>query len=446
MPQSLFFKKSLVYLFFLLNLGVIFYFWGTQPANLPFGGSVADSLIAVGRIAGLLAVFFVLTQLVLIGRVVWLEKLFGLDKLAYVHHLNGSLALGFIILHPILITFGYSIIYHKGFWQQFFGLTFHYTNLFWALISAVLFCSIVFLSMVIVKKRLKYETWNAIHLLTYLAILLAFNHQLEFGKDFSNNIFAAYWYALYAFAFGHLIFFRIIKPLWNFYEHRFQVIKVESETPEAVSIYIGGRHLGSFKFKCGQFNIYRFLNSKAWWQAHPFSISCPPNGEYIRLTAKNLGDFTSKIKETVKAGDYVLIEGPYGVFTSANCSRQKVLLIAGGVGITPLRPLAEDFAKQNKDVVLLYANRAEQGLIFEKEIKELARNTNFKSHLILSKRGNGIYQGRLNQEMIKELVPDYQEREAYVCGPAGLTQAMLGELKKLSLPPSLIHWEKFSLS
>jgi len=190
--------------------------------------------------------------------------------------------------------------------------------------------------------------------------------------------------------------------------------------------------------------IFRFLNKHVWRQAHPFSISSMPNGEYLRITVKNLGDFTGSIKEKIKPGDFVWLEGPYGIFTSLRSSKKKILLIAGGVGIAPLRPLAEDLLKQGKDVVLVYASKNLKNLIFKNELEALSQNAGLRTHLVLSEEMPLVGEkGRLNKEVLTHLVPDLKDREVYLCGPQGLTQTLL---KELSLKPSLLHYEKFSLS
>ncbi len=440
-------KKIFFYCLFLANLLIIFFFWGNYSGRLIWDSDPAGLFIALGRLTGLLAVYFVLLQLIFIGRVKWLEQVFGLDRLAKIHHLNGFLALVFIVSHPLFLTLGYSRFGQTGFLAQFYRFIFNGDELWQAFLALILFVALVFLSLVIVKKRLKYETWYFIHLLTYLAIILAFSHQLELGGDFSQGLFAGYWYLLYFFTFGHLLGYRFFKPLFNFYQHRFYVSKLEPETHEAVSVYLSGKNLADFKIKAGQFMILRFLSRGLWWQAHPFSLSCPINSQYLRVTIKQLGDFTSAVKEKLKAGSPVLIDGPYGVFTAERCFKNKVLLIAGGVGITPLRPLAEQLIAQGKDVVLLYANKTAKGVIFKKELEQLAFKDHFKVHYFLSQEPSALGRlVRLDGEIISRLVADFKEREIYLCGPLALMKDLIRALKKLGVRASSIHFEKFSLS
>src|SRR5207302_8684490 len=127
--------------------------------------------------------------------------------------------------------------------------------------------------------------------------------------------------------------------------------------------------LGRLGAHAGQFFLWRFLDRRRWWASHPFSLSAAPDGRSLRITAKALGDFSSRMGEC-RPGTRVLAEGPFGVFTEAARRRQKVALIAGGIGITPIRALMEDMAG---DVVVVYRVVSDDDVIFRDELEALAR-------------------------------------------------------------------------
>ena len=122
--------------------------------------------------------------------------------------------------------------------------------------------------------------------------------------------------------------------------HRLYVSNIVTEAPGVISIYMSGRDLHRLAVRSGQYFVWRFLTRDGWWRGHPFSISSAPNGDWLRITVKDLGDWSGALPE-LKVGTKVFIEGPYGVLTGARRSRPKVLLLAGGIGITPLRALFE---------------------------------------------------------------------------------------------------------
>ena len=207
------------------------------------------------------------------------------------------------------------------------------------------------------RRKLSYETWYGIHLYAYLAIALGFLHQLFVGTDFIDDpVAVGYWVGLYSSTIALILVFRVGEPVWRSTRHRLRVSNVVTEAPGVFSIYMTGRDIDQLAVRSGQYFIWRFLTRDGWWRAHPFSISSAPNGSWLRITIKELGDW-SKALQGVRIGTRVFIEGPYGVLTGARRTRPKVLLLAGGIGITPLRALLEALPAKRGDLTLIYRVR-----------------------------------------------------------------------------------------
>src|SRR5881628_4268945 len=119
-----------------------------------------------------------------------------------------------------------------------------------------------------------------------------------------------------------------------------RVVDVRQETADVVSITVEGQHLNELRAESGQFFRWRFLTPDHWLTAHPFSLSAPPGATTLRLTVKALGDGSRNL-QSLPIGTWVIAEGPYGAVTAARRVHRNVLLIAGGVGITPMRALFE---------------------------------------------------------------------------------------------------------
>src|SRR3989344_641632 len=432
------------YLLALILVSPIFYFWSKSSWDL-LGVDTESTLIALGRLAGLLGVYLVLWQLILIGRVKWIEKYIGLDKLANLHHYNGFFGLLFVVLHGLMILFAYASLSNWSIWLQLKQFIFVFEDTLSAIVALTLLIGIVLLSIAIVRKRMKYEWWYLTHLFTYFAILIAFGHQIELGSSLQNPAFQGYWYFWYAFVFGNLIGYRFIRPAFLFWKHDFTVEKVVQETPSTVSVYITGKRMGEYNFEAGQFAFYRFFQPGFWLEKHPFSYSAAPNGKYIRITVKNLGDFSTRLSG-LKVGTKVTIEGPHGVFTANFAQSGKFLLTAGGVGITPLRSLIDVLVKKQQDIILLYGNRTENEIIFKDELEELKiKFPNLKVVHVLSGEENfSGEKGNIDREKIARLVPDLKERDVYLCGPAAMTKKLLNEVVSLGINKSQLHFEKFN--
>lgn len=437
-------RPSFWYYVVAVNAGVIAGFW-LQSSGYQAVRSQADLFNAGGRVTGLWGTYLVLWQLLMMARVPWLEEAFGLERLAWLHRLGGYLALSLLVAHAVLQTIGYELGDGLDPIRQLGDFISHYEGLLAAIVGLLLMVAVVGVSIAVARRRFSYETWYFIHLYAYIAVLLAFSHQLATGIDFIGQpAFVAYWITLYVLVIAALLWFRLITPLRVYGRHRFFVHSVVKEAPGVHSVRVRGRGLRGFPVESGQFLIWRFLDRKRWWQAHPFSLSAPADGRELRLTVKNSGDFTARIPD-LRPGTPVLIEGPFGKFTEQAATGEKMLLVAGGVGITPLRSLAETLARQGRDVVLLYRARREQDLIFRRELDRLAAEQGVSVRYLLSEARRDHRPGPawFQPESLLGLVPDLSEREIYLCGPASMTADFRRVAAGLGVPPAHLHVEVF---
>lgn len=420
------------------------YFGGISFILFSWQKNASFSIIAFGRLFGLLGTYLTLVQLLLIGRVKWIEGIFGMDRLTRIHHTHGYYAFTLLVSHFIFITAGYSLSTKNSFLGQVVDFFLNDEHTRDAIIALSLLIFIIFLSVTIVKRKLRYEAWYFVHIFTYATIALAFAHQLDRGADFVQNpLFVIFWYLLYIFVFGNLIFFRFTMPLFNFLKFGFKVGKLRKENGDAISVYITGKDLSRIKIIPGQFMIVRFLDKHRFYEAHPFSVSDYENANYIRLTIKNSGDFTSEIPK-IKAGTPVVIDGPHGSFTIQNAAKNKFLLIAGGIGITPIRNILQELLVKGRDVSLLYSAKTQNDFTLKAEIDNLAKEYKFNLFYVVSEDENAPLHGHIDKNMIQKLVKDVESREVYICGPEPMMEALTKDLLALGLESSAIHTERFS--
>ncbi|MHB8830523.1 MAG: ferredoxin reductase family protein [Patescibacteria group bacterium] len=444
MNKAQMWKGWLLIAFAFINLIAVIIIWDTNSGASLLSGRLPSTLRSLSNLLAFLAAYLILLQLLMIARVKWIEAVFGLDKLARWHHANGFILPFLILAHPILLVISASLASKRDWWTSFLRIVNFVPGAWYAVIAAGLFISLVIMAVLIVFKKLKYEAWYLTHLIMYAAVLLVFSHQLS-GDDLGADWPRVYWYTIYIFVLINVLFFRFFLPVWKTLKHGFKVDKVVKEAGDVYSIYITGRHLDKYKVKAGQFFVFRFLDAKRWWQAHPFSLSCLPNGQYLRISVKSSGDYTSEL-DKVKPGTRIFIDGPHGVFKIDKASKNKFFLIGGGIGITPVRAIAEELAQKSKDTILFYASRTASATVFKDELDNLAKASKFKVQYIMSDDQQWPGEkGFIDKEKIQRLVPDLLEREVYLCGPAPMMTAILKALHSLGMPKSQIHFEKFSL-
>jgi len=434
MSKKLKLNRFLLWSFFSINLIIIFAGWLGYSQNL-LSGSLTNWLLALSRITGLLAVYFILWQLWLIGRLNWLEKILSLDKGLSWHHWFGLFTFIFILAHPIFVTLAYANLVQSTIWQQLKSFFNYWEGVDWAIGSLIIFVLAIIISLPIIKKKLKYEFWYLSHLFFYLAILLAFGHQLSVGGDFlTQPWFRIYWIALYTVMIGTFIIYRFIRPIWLWQKHHFVIEKIVQESNNVWSIYLAGKNLSTFSIQAGQFVIIRFLTKKLFFEAHPFSLSAVPDGKNLRITYKELGDHTKKLK-TLKLGTKVIIDGPHGAMTTESVKSEKIIMVAGGIGVTPLRALAEKLTSKNKNINFFYSAKEETDFIFQNELNL----PNINLHLYCSAKNE-----RITAEKIIQVVSDWKKCDIFICGPTGLYQQLSKDFKKLGLEKNRLHFEKFS--
>jgi len=314
-----------------------------------------------------------------------------------------------------------------------------------ATVSGGLFAAVAISSIRMARRKLSYETWYGIHLYAYPAIALGFLHQLFVGTDFIHDpVAVAYWIGLYVATVALVLGYRILQPFRLNIRHRLRVASVVREGPGVFSIYVTGRELDQLAVRSGQYFVWRFLTRDGWWRGHPFSISSAPNGSWLRITVKELGDWSAQLQR-MAVGTRVFVEGPYGVLTGARRTRQRVLLIAGGIGITPLRSLLEALPAKPGDLTLLYRVRNERDIVFRDELEALARIRGAEVQYLPGPRNAATQPlDPLGPAGLQALVPDVGQRDVYICGPVPMMQHVEASLRRLGLPPGQIHAERFA--
>ncbi|RJQ85356.1 oxidoreductase [Amycolatopsis panacis] len=410
-----------------------------------FVGGLSDRpLISIGRLAGLYAAQAMAFQLLLVARLPWLDRRLGMDRLTSLHRWTGFSLLWLLVAHVVFVVFGYAGLEGTNAASELVSLATTLEGILRAIVAFVLILVVGAMSVRFARRRMAYETWHFVHLYTYAAVVLAFTHQIAVGQSFTSSPVArGYWWTLWIGAGVAVLAGRFVLPLWRNARHRLRVVAVVPESANTVSVYLTGRDLDQLPARAGQFFLWRFLTRDRWWQANPFSLSAAPDGRTLRLTAKAVGESSAKLR-SLPVGTRVFAEGPYGAFTAIHQQQPNALLIAGGVGITPIRALLEDVAGH---VVVLYRTHRREDAVLLPELLNLAKARGGVVHLLVGpKEQSGPYGPQLGPESLYALVPDIAERDVFVCGPAGMTSAVLRSVRQLGVPAAQVHAERFSLA
>jgi predicted ferric reductase len=425
------------------NAALIIVLW-VRHGQFPHLTDPAAVLIALGQLGALLGTYSALVQVVLMSRSPWLDSLFGIDRIAGWHRWLGFATVDLIVAHVVFTTAGYALADGRSLTAQTWTFLTTYPYMLMAYAGAALFILIAVLSVREARRRLSHESWHFVHLLVYLAIALSFAHQLAAGTDFVHDPVAlAYWVSLYAVAAILLVAFRIVAPARMDLRHQLRVQSVVEEAQDVISIYIHGRDLGELPVRAGQFFKFRFLARGLWWQVHPFSLSAAPNGEYLRITVKEVGDFTRSLHR-LSPGTRVVLNGPYGIFTAVRRRRPRSLLIAGGIGVTPLRALIEEMPQRKNSITLLYRASSWEEVVFKTELDQLVAARGGVVHYVVGRRGREVSSHPLAPRFLLAAAPDLRDRDVFICGPREMVDAVTSSLRALKVPSGQVHIERFA--
>jgi predicted ferric reductase len=396
-------------------------------------------LIAGGRLAGFTGAYLMLLMVLLIARLPWLERAVGQDRLVRWHRRIGPWALSLITAHVVLITLGYAQLSKTGALRQLWIFLSSYPDLLAAAVGFGLLVMVAITSVRIARRRLKYETWWIVHLYTYLALSLAFAHQIVTGNSFIGHpLTRVIWIIVWASTAGLVLTCRVCLPIARNLRHQLRIVSVRAEAPGVFSVVCEGRRLDRLAVSGGQFFQWRFLTRELWWQAHPYSMSALPQPPLIRITIKAVGDQSSAVAH-LKPGTRVFIEGPYGAFTHHAQSTGRVALIGAGVGITPIRALLEDLPR-SVDVAILMRASTTSDLVHRDEVLALISQRGGQVHEVIGAR----HTVRFDSRALRHLIPDIAERDIYICGPGGFSQSVVVAARRLGVPNDRIHHETFA--
>ncbi|WLG98986.1 pyridoxamine 5'-phosphate oxidase family protein [Pseudomonas beijingensis] len=241
-----------------------------------------------------------------------------------------------------------------------------------------------------------------------------------------------------------------------------RVERVVDESHNIRSFYLQASDgLGLPRFEAGQHLPVRIqLEGQKAPSIRTYSVSSAPSDDFLRISVKRDGSVSSHLHEQVRALQEIEARAPQGHFTVQATERRPLVLLAAGVGITPLLSMLREVVYQGqrisrmRPVWLLQSARSVADLAFREEIDELAARAGDKLKVVRMvsqppTEGGGAegydLAGRIDVELLKKLLP-LNDYDFYLCGPGSFTQALYDGLRKLRIPDDRIHAETFGPS
>jgi predicted ferric reductase len=426
---------------------VVIWLWLSNQGIQKLGVNVIATVVLP---TGLLASNLMILQVLMLARIPIIERAWGHDLLARRHRIAGFVSFWLMITHITLTIIVYTV-QDAGGWYELWWVIITQPGVLMAVIGSILIIIAVALSIRAARRRLRYESWHLIHLYTYAGMGLALPHQILVGPDFRENLWARiYWWTLYIGAAVAVLVCRVALPLWRSWYHRLRVLDITTEAPGTTSVLIGGRRLERLPLRAGQFFFWRFLDGPGWSRAHPYSVSLAPRSDFLRVTIQHVGDGSTRAA-TLRVGTRALFEGPYGRLTSECRTKDKLVFVAAGTGITPVRALLEEMPYDKEEATLVYRVSDPDDALFRDELAELTEQRGLKLHVLAGPRRDNhswlpqsVPAAQSDAEFLSLLIPDIGQADVYLCGPPEWMTNIRAAAIEAGTPRDRLHTEEFT--
>jgi len=382
-------------------------------------------------------------QFGLTARFRYVTEPWGEDVIYHFHRQISLIAVALVITHPIILfaVRPELLVLLNSFtapWRARF-----------AAMSVYSLIALVVMAIWRVKLKISYETWHITHiLLAIIAVAAGLAHMVGWAFYLVSPWKRSLWICMTIFWIGLLFYVRIIKPLFLL-RRPYRIAEVHKERGDTATLVMQPEGHSGFRFTPGQFGWLTVWGSPFKITGHPFSFSssaAAPDGR-VEMTIRNLGDFTSTI-HTLPVGKRVYLDGPYGAFTVGNPADMHVL-IAGGIGITPMMSIIRTFADNGdkRPVILLYGSKDWESITFREELDALKERLNLTIvHVIRNPPAEWTGErGHITAEVFKRhLPPPYADHEYFICGADVMMDSIEKALDELHVPISKYHSERYS--
>lgn len=403
-------------------------------------------------VLGTVAYTLLNAQLILGARPKWVERYFGLDRFYRFHSLMAMIAIGLALFHKLLEG--------RTFSENF------QTNL--GDLAIILFIGAAVLALVFMADTLsrlfpplkqirrfftrlkigKYSVQVILHNVNVAAVVLIFAHVM-LTRSARVPLVAALYSLYFGAAMGFYLYHKVIRRYFG--GKRFAVEQIIRESDTMTTLVLRPQSGTVFHYLPGQFGFLRVRGISG--EEHPFSISSQPlDRERLSLTIKDLGDWTLRIR-TIETGSQVSLDAPYGRFspTLFDC-RDGIVLIAGGVGITPMLSILRYYvqAERNQKIVLFWGVSRLNELIRLPELGQIQRAMPYFTFVPVA--NDPDFDGRkgyITQQVIGQSLAglgyERDKLQYFFCGPAPMWTSIRKGLKSTGVKSRMIHAERFSL-
>lgn len=320
-----------------------------------------------------------------------------------------------------------------------------------AVIATLALIAIVVTSIWRKQLNIPYEPWRFAHgILAAIAVGLGLAHALGVSNYLGLFWKQVIWIGIGLAALWLLVYVRLLKP-WFMLKKPYLVEAALPQRGNVWNLVLRPRGHEGLHFQPGQFAWITLQISPFRMREHPFSIaSSAEHPECLEFGIKAVGDFTNTIKD-VKPGTKAYLDGPYGVFTTDRYEDTAgFVLIAGGIGITPIMSMLVTLAerKDERPLLLIYASKSWEDVTYREEIEALKDKLDLTVVHVLREPPEDWSgeTGYVDKEMLQQYIPKRPAtRNYFICAVPKMMDQVEAALHELGVPVTNVHLEHYNL-
>jgi predicted ferric reductase len=368
-----------------------------------------------------------------------------MDELYFFHHAISVAALGFVLAHPLILVLG-----NANFLTLFNPLTAPWRARLGIL---ALLAAFVLVTTSVLRKELRivYEPWRLVHmLLSIAAAALSLLHIFRVNYYTAMPLQRFWWTALPVLWVGLIGYARVLKPAMML-RKPYELKEVRAERCDSWTLALAPVGHPGIEFHPGQFAWLAVQRSPFDLRQHPFSFSSSAERKgWLEFTIRELGDFTDTVKD-VPPGARLYVDGPFGTFSPDFYQAPGYVLLAGGVGVTPLMSMLRTFAdrKDSRPLILFFGSYDWDNVLYREEIEELQSQLNLKVVHVLEQPPQGWSgeSGYITADVLdRHLPPDRAAYHYFMCGPVPMINAVDKALPEAGVPLSRVQSERYEMA
>jgi predicted ferric reductase len=395
---------------------------------------------------GFIGLSLIALQFALTARVKTIEASYGIDIILQFHRFTSIVAFAMVLVHPLIL-----------FWREPDTIALlNFLEAPWrakmAVLSTLAFVALVVTTIWRRPLKIPYEPWRLSHAILSILILgFGLGHALGVGNYLGLFWKAVLWVGIALVSLWLIIYVRVVKP-WLMTQKPYLIEEITPERGDVWTLALRPIGHGGFRFQPGQFAWITLNITPYSMREHPFSIaSSAEHAERLEFGIKASGDFTSRLKD-YEPGTKAYLDGPYGVFTSDRYEDSAgFVLIAGGIGITPIMSILVTAAERQDErpYLLIYASKSWDDITYREALDELKEQIDLTIVHVLRQPPEG-WQGEtgyVNQALLDRHIPKRRgTRHYFACASPKMMDQVEAALQGLCVPVTNVHLEHYNLA